>query len=65
MLFTLFGCYDNVTATIKRPGEAKQRIYGKEETYYQSTKYQIIEVDGIEYVASNLGGICPLVKNNK
>lgn len=64
-LLVLFGCADNNTTTTKRPGEAKQRIYGKEETYYAGVTYQIIEVDGIEYITSNLGGIYILVKDNK
>lgn len=25
--------------------------------------YQIIEVDGVEYLTSSEGGICPLIKN--
>jgi outer membrane lipoprotein SlyB len=55
------GCADNSTTTVKRENEAKQRIYGKESTVYNGREYHIIEVDGVEYIASFGGGICPLV----
>lgn len=58
----LSSCADNSTNTIKRENEAQQRIYGKESTVYNGREYHIIEVDGIEYIASYGGGICPLVK---
>lgn len=61
----LSGCVENKTSTVKREGEAQQRIYGKESTHYQGREYHIIEVDGVEYIASFGGGICPLVKNNQ
>ena len=60
----LSGCADNTTSTTKSENEAQQRIYGKESTIYKGTEYHIIEVDGVEYIASYGGGICPLVKNN-
>lgn len=41
-----------------------QRIIGKESTVYKGVGYQIIEVDGIEYLSCSSGGICPLVKTN-
>lgn len=65
LVVLLFGCADNSTSTIKTENEAKQRIYGKESTFYKGRMYHIIEVDGIEYIASYGGGICPLVKNNR
>jgi hypothetical protein len=55
------GCADNSTTTVKRENEAQQRIYGKESTVYNGREYHIIEVDGVEYIASFGGGICPLV----
>ncbi len=61
----LSGCADNETTTIKRENEAQQRIYGKESTIYKGREYHIIEVDGVEYITSYGGGICPLVKNNR
>ncbi len=54
-------CVDNTTSTIKRENEAQQRIYGKESTLYKGIGYYIIEVDGVEYIASSKGGICPLI----
>ena len=38
-----------------------KRIVGKETTVYSSREYQIIEVDGVEYISTR-GGICPLVR---
>ena len=61
----LSSCADNSTSTVKRENEAQQRIYGKESTVYNGREYHIIEVDGVEYIASFGGGICPLVKNNR
>jgi hypothetical protein len=61
-LFLFVSCADNTTTTIKREQEANQRIYGKEYTIYKGTGYQIIEVDGVEYITTTRGGICPLVK---
>ena len=61
----LSSCADNTTSTVKRENEAQQRIYGKESTVYNNKQYHIIEVDGVEYIASYGGGICPLVKNNR
>lgn len=58
----LCSCVDGTTQTTKKVGEAKQRIIGKEYTMYQSIGYQIIEIDGVEYVCMDGGGICPLVK---
>lgn len=58
----LFGCVDSVTETTKREGEAEQRIIGKEQTVYKMTEYQIIEVDGVEYLSNSNGGMCPLIK---
>lgn len=57
-----YSCADGITKTTKRDGEAKQRIIGKEYTVYEHHGYQIIEVDGIEYISSYSGGICPLKK---
>ena len=62
VLFLFVSCADNITYTIKGELEANQRIYGKEYTIYKGRGYQIIEVDGIEYITNTTGGIYPLVK---
>lgn len=44
------------------------RITIKESTLPSDFRYEIIEVNGVEYLASSRGGLCPLVKdttNNK
>lgn len=44
------------------------RITLKESTLPSDFRYEIIEVDGVEYIATSRGGICPLVTdttNNK
>ena len=40
----------------------KSRIILKEDKIFSGAKYSIIEVDGVEYLCQNNGGICPLVK---
>lgn len=64
LLVVLMSCADNITSTNKE-NKAQQRIYAKESTVYNGCDYHIIEVDGVEYLASYGGGICPLVKNNQ
>ena len=59
---TLCGCVENATKTTKRIGEAQCRIIGKEYTCYEGYAYQIIEIDGQEYISPAHGGIYPLVK---
>lgn len=59
----LTGCAENGVKTTKNPGEPQCRIRGKEHTVYSGYGYQIIEIDGVEYVAPSTGGICPLVKD--
>lgn len=44
--------------------ESKQRIIGKENVRYKGIKYQIIEVDGREYITTNQGGIYPIYPIN-
>jgi hypothetical protein len=39
------------------------RITIKESTLPSDFRYEIIEVDGVEYLCSSRGGICPLVKD--
>ena len=64
LVFILFsGCAENKTSKDKRKNESQQRIYGKEATSFNGREYHIIEVDGVEYITSYGGGICPLVKN--
>ena len=58
----LFSCKNESTS--KPRNEKKHRIIGKEYTGYKGTGYQIIEVDGVEYITTTSGGICPLVKQN-
>lgn len=60
---TLIGCAENKVETTKNPGEPECRIKGKEYTTYKGHGYVILEVDGNEYLCSDYGGICPLVKN--
>jgi hypothetical protein len=62
MFIILVSCADNHSETIKRKGEQKQRIYGKESTVYRSVDYHIIEVDGVEYITTYSGGFYPLIK---
>lgn len=44
--------------------EDPKRIIGNESTLYGGHIYQIIEVDGVEYLCSGDGGICPITKND-
>jgi hypothetical protein len=62
-IFLFSSCADNTTSTFKSDNKTKQRIFAKESAIYRGAAYHIIEVDGVEYIASNRGGICPLVKN--
>jgi hypothetical protein len=39
------------------------RIIIKESTLPSDFRYEIIEVDGVEYLCSSRGGLCPLVKD--
>lgn len=60
----VISCADGSTETTKREGEELQRIIGKEYTVYGGRGYQILEVDGVEYIANTNGGICLLVKGD-
>jgi hypothetical protein len=62
-IFLFSSCADNTTSTFNRDNQTKQRIFAKESTIYRGVEYHILEVDGVEYIASYRGGICPLVKN--
>jgi hypothetical protein len=42
-----------------------KRVIIKEMNGYSSYEVSIIEVDGVEYLVSYKGGICPLVKPNE
>jgi hypothetical protein len=64
LVAVITSCADGNTTTTKREGEAQQRIVGKEYTVYDGRGYQIIEIDGVEYVSASSGGICPLVNGN-
>lgn len=65
IIVVLSSCADNgQDKSIKRPGENSVRIIGKEYTVYKGYGYQIIEIDGQEYVSTSAGGICPLVKKD-
>ncbi len=66
LIFAIFlllvSCSDNYTSTVKRAGEKNQRLFGKESTIYNGVEYHIIEVDGVEYLATYRGGFYPLIK---
>jgi hypothetical protein len=63
-ILLLLSCSNNGTRrSVKKDGENPQRIIGKESTVYDFYRYQIIEVDGVEYIATCQGGIYPLVKD--
>jgi hypothetical protein len=51
------------TAPLDKSFENSHRIIGKEYHVVEGYGYQIIEVDGVEYIAMTGGGICPLVKD--
>jgi hypothetical protein len=58
---TLFiGCS---TAQLDNKYETSSRIIGKEYHTVSGHGYQIIEVDGHEYLCMTGGGICPLVRD--
>lgn len=62
----LTSCSDFNTTTPKdNQGKIlnKQRIHGVETTTFDGIDYQILEVDGHEYLSRTQGGICPLVKD--
>ena len=48
---------------IDKNAETSHRIIGKEYQVYEGYVYQIIEVDGKEYISCASGGMCPLVKD--
>jgi hypothetical protein len=52
------------TVVVDPKSEISHRIVGKEHNVYGGHGYQIIEVDGVEYIAVSEGGICPLVKKD-
>jgi hypothetical protein len=49
-------------STAPRKKATPKRIRLKETTHFTYWTYQIVEVDGIEYLTNEKGGICPLVK---
>jgi hypothetical protein len=59
LIILLTGCIE-VTPT--PDSEYYQRVQGKGGFVYRGVGYQIIEVDGIEYISCGNGGICPLKK---
>ncbi len=44
--------------------EGNNRVIGKEYNVYQGQVYRIIEIDGVEYISTTNGGICPLIKKD-
>ena len=59
LLTTLFaGCVERTNYE-----KSKQRIILKETNFIDGNSMRILEVDGVEYIQVNDGGICPLVKN--
>lgn len=58
--FTMISCADYATNT--KDNKSPQRIHGKEYTIFCGYEYLILEVDGVEYIATTHGGITPLVK---
>lgn len=52
------------SAPIDSNAEKSHRIIGKEYNVYAGYGYQIIEVDGKEYLSMTGGGICPLVNKD-
>lgn len=51
------------TSCGKKDNDNTKRIIGKEHTTYKGMVYQIIEVDGVEYLCTHDGGICPLAND--
>ncbi len=56
-----------VTKNVHTKDEVESRIIGIEETIYEGSSYQIIEVDGHQYISRYSGGIvhlesCPCKK---
>jgi hypothetical protein len=51
------------TTPVDKNAETSHRIVGKEHNVYDGVSYQIIEVDGVEYLCAYQGGMCPLVKD--
>ena len=51
------------TTPIDPKAETSHRIIGKEHNVYEGIGYQIIEVDGVEYLNADHGGMCVLVKD--
>ncbi len=47
----------------KAGNKTTNRITIKESTLPGDFRYEIIEVDGVEYLCSSRGGLCPLVKD--
>lgn len=66
VVILLSSCSDNSTSNVKivnEANEANKRIHLKAFERCDIEWYQIIEVDGVEYIAPTNGGICPLVKD--
>jgi uncharacterized lipoprotein YehR (DUF1307 family) len=58
LVLVLTGCGNSEEAKT----QVEPRIKGKGVFHLYAT-YEIIEIDGVEYVATYNGGICPLVKD--
>lgn len=70
MITIFFGC-NNATEMrneykekIRKELNTKGRIIGKEYDSFNSHGYEIIEIDGHEYISTSDGGICPLIKDS-
>jgi len=58
-LFFVFNCQNKA---ISNNETINKRIIGIESSGYDTEQYQIIKIDGVEYISNCSGGICPLVK---
>jgi hypothetical protein len=64
-LFIILGAIFLLNSCGEKTGnDDPKRIIGNESTLYGGHIYQIIEVDGVEYLCSGDGGICPITKND-
>lgn len=61
-LFMLTGCGNSEAEKTKQTTQTNSRIKSKGVFHLYAT-YEIIEIDGVEYVSTYQGGLCPLVKD--
>lgn len=54
---------NSTPANIARKNPETGRLKVKEVIHNAYFTYEIVEVDGVEYLATNNGGLIPLVKN--